>query len=375
MTGKIASETAGQSDKTALFSAVRRAREQCAGVMANPRSEKTQQQYQAAVARLEANSLTPESATNTAAGFYFYRAAWAYVHAKRVADLLTEADRKAKSHDDAGWRECVQAISAASAQLEKYKPDPDLKRRDAGIPGDWAIEVERRVARGETAVKANSKRKALRGLEANWQDQILAVAGHRYKDTVAVLALSGARPSEFESGIRVKKSTSGQVVIEIRGSKTHGGKFGQDLRTLTVDATSSNCGKHLLAQLEASRGELVVTGDAKSISRRVGEYGRAAFPKKRDAVSAYAFRHQVAADLKASGLPDAEISTALGHCSDQTKRFYGAKQSARGGSIVSAIGSREVRQLTRAKILSLENSRENLRERGDGIEYGRSRGQ
>ena len=45
-------------------------------------------------------------------------------------------------------------------------------------------------------------------------------------------------------------------------------------------------------------------------------------------ISDYVFRHQVAADLKASGLTEGNISAPLGHSVDTTKGVYGAAQSA-----------------------------------------------
>ena len=66
----------------------------------------------------------------------------------------------------------------------------------------------------------------------------------------------------------------------------------------------------------------------------------------------------MAADLKASGLPDADVSAALGHSVDETKGSYGAAQSARSiGGVTGVKSTRPVLEKTREKIKALERSR------------------
>ena len=62
------------------------------------------------------------------------------------------------------------------------------------------------------------------------------------------------------------------------------------------------------------------------------------------AVSAYSFRHQVSADLKAAGVDKNAIAQVLGHASERTQGRYGKPSRGRaGGIILDAIGSRPVR--------------------------------
>ena len=62
-------------------------------------------------------------------------------------------------------------------------------------------------------------------------------------------------------------------------------------------------------------------------------------------LSAYSFRHQVSADLKAAGVEKNAIAQVLGHASERTQGRYGrpSRGQAGGGIILDAIGSRPVR--------------------------------
>ena len=116
--------------------------------------------------------------------------------------------------------------------------------------------------------------------------------------------------------------------------------------------------QHLVDQVK-ERGEFVVHANAGALSDRVRHLSKTVFPRYKERVSSYVYRHQVSADLKASGASSTDVSTALGHSSDETKRYYGSGQSSRGGNqFVSIQGSQLVREKTLAKMQSLENSRE-----------------
>lgn len=344
--------SSSMTDKQKQFDLIKAARDSVRDVNFEA-SEKTRAQYRVAFRRMRVAGLLPLEMSKTARGFYFYRAAWIHEYATEIREVLRQADILARSGNEEEWRNTVERLAPAMSCLGKYPPDPHRKARDTGQLGDWAINVEKHNLKP----KSHSKRAALRKLSPGWQDTVLAFTGKKYRNIVSLLALSGARPSEFETGICVKRLSAAELEVTINGTKTHGGKFGQLVRTLKIDPTRSECGRQLAASVDAAGGVIVVTGEARAITRRIGEFGRKAFPNKTHAISAYVFRHQVGADLKNSGLSDVDISTALGHSSDETKRYYGARQSARGGSITSASGTKVVRQHTREKIRILELSR------------------
>ena len=114
---------------------------------------------------------------------------------------------------------------------------------------------------------------------------------------------------------------------------------GQPCRKILIDARSP-AGLHLgialgaRQEIEMSRKAKRIGNDFADIRRRTGLA----------AVSAYSFRHQVSADLKAAGVEKA-IAQVLGHASERTQGRYGrpSKGRAGGGIILDAIGSRPVR--------------------------------
>jgi integrase len=228
---------------------------------------------------------------------------------------------------------------------------------DKGIISKWAVEVEKRAKSGFKAL-SHSKRSRLRGLPANWREKMFAASENsKYRDALAALGVIGARPAEFESGILVQINDAGNLSFTIKGVKTHGGKYGQETRILEIEPKTFDA-LHLLNRVRET-GEFVIYAKAGALSDRVREFSKVVFPKLKSAVSAYVYRHQVSADLKASGASNIDISTALGHSSDETKRYYGAAQSGLGGNrLVAVKGSQLVREKTLEKILVLQHSRE-----------------
>jgi integrase len=78
-----------------------------------------------------------------------------------------------------------------------------------------------------------------------------------------------------------------------------------------------------------------------SLGKLVKRLGRIAFPRFARALTPYAFRHALAAEMKASGVfTEAEIAAALGHLSARTQQHYGSATSSRG------LGAERARQIT-----------------------------
>jgi hypothetical protein len=248
-------------------------------------------------------------------------------------------------------------LGELTRELERYRPDPNSTHLDKGIISRWAVEVERRAKSGFKAL-SHSKRSRLRGLPANWREKMFAVSENsKYRDALAALGVIGARPAEFENGVLVQSNDKGNLTFTIKGVKTHGGKYGQETRILEIEPKAFDA-LHLLNRVRET-GQFVIQANAGALSDRVREFSKVVFPKLKSGVSAYVYWHQVSADLKASGTSNIDISTALGHSSDETKRYYGAAQSGLGGNrLVAVKGSQLVREKTLEKIISLEQGRE-----------------
>lgn len=350
-------------DKADRFAQVKRARELVVGVNVSI-SPATQQQYRVAYARMDARGSAPEAMANTSRSFYYYRAAWVHHHSNVVRNLLNAADRMQRAGDTTGWEAAVSELPAAIAQLERYRPDPTGMNLAHGMVGKWAVEAEKRDRAGQRLTQ-HSKRVRLRGLPMDWRAQMFSGLrpSSKYRDVVAVLSATGARPAEFEHGIEVTIGPAHTLHFKIFGVKTHGGKYGQVERSFNV-ATNRPELQYLRERVESNAGHLSVKASAGALSDKIRQLSEKVFPKLKSAVSAYVFRHQMSADLKASDIPHVEVSAALGHSVDETKGYYGAAQSARSvGGVTGIVATRIVREKTREKLREFGRERGKTRER------------
>jgi len=346
-------------DKSAAYAIVKAARALIQGVNASA-SESTLAQYKAGYARMEQQGLTPEKIAGTARSYYFYRAALVHNVATEIRQALTDTDRAAKQGLSEAWEQGVKRLEHLAHRLDHYRPDPDGKHLDQRIISRWAVEAEKRQRAGER-IESHSKRSRLRGLPVDWRDQMFEGAKNsKYQTAIAVLAATGARPAEFEKGILVGIANADTLRFTIAGVKLHNGKYGQETRTLEISANTLTT-KHLLNLVQA-QGQLRIEAKAGSLSDFVRHLSQRTFPHLKKTTSAYAFRHQFAADLKGDGLDSVDVATALGHCVDETQGFYGTARNARSsGGLQKVTGTRAVREKTAEKMhqLSISKSYEN----------------
>ncbi len=350
-------------DKSANFALIKQARALISGVNASL-SDATRTQYIKAFFRMLERNSTPEKMANTARSFYYYRAAWVYHYTTQIREILKAADQAQRADDPQALQESVSKLPGLISESKRYRPDPDGKNLANGQIGKWAVEAEKRISAGHK-LKHNSKRVRLRGLPNDWREKMFAGlrSGSKYKDVVAVLSATGARPAEFTQGIAVTLEAAGTLHFKIDGVKTHRGKYGQAERSFSVAVDRTEL-EYLRERVMQNNGPLMVKASAGALSDKIRQLSQKVFPNLKSTVSAYVFRHQVAADLKASDLPDTEVSAALGHSVDETKGYYGTAQSARSkGGIRNIRSSRVVRELTRDKLKQLERGIIKVRER------------
>lgn len=348
-------------DKLALFEQVKRARDLIRNVNQSI-SESSRRQYESAFTRLVRTGKTPEEASGTSASFYALRAAWIYGYSSAIRTTLNEADVASRSGKPDTWRDLVDRLPKLCEHLERYRPDPLKQNLARGRIGQWSVEAEKRKRAGEEQVR-HSKKARLSGLPLDWREKMFLALREdsQYRDIVATLSASGARPVEFESGVLVESDGVG-LRFTIAGAKSNGGKFGQAERSFTIEANRTEI-VYLSARVSAAGGRLLVKGHAGAISDRIRALSRTAFPLLKSTVSSYVFRHQVAADLKASGLEESDVSAVLGHSSDETKGRYGSARSARGCLTVKKVtATQPVKAKVREKIKALELSKSRIRE-------------
>lgn len=245
---------------------------------------------------------------------------WHTVRAAVLHRLAEEYRNWRKVGDKAS--DFAEAVNAARAT------------RRAAILFDKVSKMERPAR--EPAAPSRSKGRTLPAL--SWQEQVMASATVKQKPFIALMWATGCRPAEIERGVTVRR-VHGGIEIEIPGAKVTATN-GQPRRRILIDAKSP-AGMHLgialgaRQEIEMSRKAKRIGNDFADIRRRTGLA----------AVSAYSFRHQVSADLKAAGVHKNAIAQVLGHASERTQGRYGrpSKGRAGGGIILDAIGSRPVR--------------------------------
>jgi|GEM_PF-4598985 len=108
--------------------------------------------------------------------------------------------------------------------------------------------------------------------------------------------------------------------------------LGRESRTITLAVDTPQAKWLWQAAAEAGGGMRVSVGSAKRLADEVARLGRRLWPRKRDTVSPYSYRHAFAADVKTQHPEDWDaIAAALGHSVPETQRHYGRAKQSRGG--------------------------------------------
>lgn len=185
--------------------------------------------------------------------------------------------------------------------------------------------------------KRRSKRKALKGLPPTWREDLYERgATGKYADALLASALTGARPGEVVKGITAWLQRDEALGIETLCLYVHGLKVkaqqGQHFRFIVYAAEDTH---PLVAALVKRLSALpdrkldIHVAKAGNFTAEVQRLARVLWSEHGHAITATCFRHQWAADVKASGDGDA-ASRGLGHRSTKTRRHYGTAHQARG---------------------------------------------
>jgi hypothetical protein len=87
---------------------------------------------------------------------------------------------------------------------------------------------------------------------------------------------------------------------------------------------------------------------AQTLPARIGELSVAVYPKRKQRISAYCFRHRIVADLKRYGTGRETITQALSHLSDYSSFRYGRPSSGKGsGDSSPALKAEAARKVKR----------------------------
>lgn len=232
------------------------------------------------------------------------------------------------------WQEVVRKIGIFSQWHKRLQDEP-------------APPVEDRRQR-------HSKRRDLRGLPDDWRERIVTRMPN-YRLAALTNAVAGCRPDELTKGIRIAIE-GGMLVVTIQGAKVTK-KTGQPWRWLCWPTDSdSPLVRALVEEVQGGASVAQIT-DAKAYSGAMRAAGMREWPRRKTTITPYCMRHAFAADMKAAGSDVAEISGALGHCSDVAKQYYGsASQGGRARAVtpLNVKATRNVRMTSESKTIPLD---------------------
>lgn len=283
-----------------------------------------------------------------------------------IGGLLAAARETAKSRT--WYRRRAALVHVTRTMLEQLMQKQTAMQREAKDDawsdvvkrmGNWADAFQDMIDAKppEVLTPRRSKRASLAGLPPDWR-RLLVDRVPTYRDPALVCAVTGCRPAELETGVQLRIE-GGMLVARIDGAKVRE-KQGQPWRELAWNLESENdLVRELVTKVAGAGGLLTVaTASGKRFSDALAKASARIWPKRREPLTAYSFRHAAAADMKASGLPPDEISAALGHASDVTKSMYGhARQGSRGGVAPARVkAAKQVkRKATHAKPARVES--------------------
>lgn len=319
-------------NRNAEYELVRQVRESCNKV--NTRlSNKTQADYIKKYQRIQTSGKLPEQ-HDTKRGYYAYRAALLYGTAQTARNALRTRDKAVYGSD--AWKHAIDALEKCAAIFSRYPPDPKREHYLTGSGSFTWEAVKRHKIKTNTGWSAAiaSKKRILPKLNKHpdWPSRLFEAVTEKHKAATAICILTGARPSEIAQGVMLslaQKNNKPYLVIRIKGSKiTENSGQSERLLYVSMDGPEAT----FLGGLVQGRQSLITTQPA-NLCAAIIKAGRKAFPTLQETVTPYVFRHHLASQMKAAGLPPDVIAQTLGHRASESQQTYGYAVSAGGSAL------------------------------------------
>lgn len=324
-------------------------------------SDTTRKDYLAKYARMQRTGLLPENIAHTKRSYYAYRSALLYCSGELARQALKARDQV--EYGSAAWQAAMTELTRLHRVFTRYPPDPAKHHHAAGSSSFTWQDIKRHRGQSEAPTLEHSKKHVLGKLRriAGWREKLFEQISAKHRDAIAVIALTGARPSEVARGatIRCERNRQGEMllVITIAGTKVTA-TTGQPERTLRVRIHGA-IAQHLAARVSEQGGAcLKVSTQPANLCAASIKAGRKAFPKLKESITPYVFRHAFASDLKAAQVDPVPLAQALGHQATETQQYYGYAVCASDSSLVEGVrASAPVRLTHRRPRAEIEKSR------------------
>lgn len=235
-------------------------------------------------------------------------------------------------------------IDAVRTLVDSYCPIADHNIKKAAADIQQVINVVRKGMKCRRK-KRRSKRTALKGLPLDWCEQICNYnRKSKYYEAFLVAALTGCRPAELCGGVLVRYRKDGAddlLTFKINGAKCTESS-GQEWREIIYRASNPEGMLADAIALVKRIDKAIGIDNPTNFTVEIRRIAKEVFPEHKKPITAYCFRHQFAANLKAHGDGDL-VSLALGHRSLKTKKVYGHRGQKRGKSYdISVNASHEI---------------------------------
>lgn len=298
-------------------------------------SEATAERYRNEVARLKASGLTAYEKANSAQHWNLLRTASRFCLETEIKRLRAESEQaRRKRNITLAQARTVEAFRLAVVLDEQFL---------AHGHKTWANKKKEMASAG--VKPANRSKRDSKTPRTEFVGVLLADTHHRghkvaerHTERLAVLALTGCRPSELKKGVEVAISDGGKIAFKVIGAKCDKSR-GQEQRFIGL---SPDCplSQGLVQACKEAGGRKVITmtdADQRSLNRALKVHG----------LSCYSFRHAFGTQMKnsiASGqIKPEKAAQAMGHASTTSVTYYGRTTRHRTTRAVSVKATKEVK--------------------------------
>ncbi|HBN5914632.1 TPA: site-specific integrase [Escherichia coli] len=305
----------------------------------NP-SEKTKEQYRNVFNRLIKDPRNKGSAlsimllnANSRASFDLYRSAFRFCMAEIIEKKRKESEyyRSIKDYDSMK-KSTMEALKLSVVFQYQFLSHEKITFSDVKTKDNYKKQVR-------------SKKKDLKNL-VEYSDMVNSlnpIQKEKYSIPLTIYGLFGIRPAELQKGIKLAcEEEDGKKVVfaEIEGAKVNKIK-GQEKRYCKIFLDTENSADMEFFDFVRSNGGKLNYSQTKQNYESLRKLMKRNFK----GASPYSYRHQVASDMKASGLDKNTIATFLGHSNDKSQAHYGYKQHGRSkGKVLGAKGTKPIKE-------------------------------
>lgn len=255
------------------------------------------------------NESTKESYRKLAANFYRTRLPGQPPSPKRIADALKAA---APEYRPAYWRRLRNALTFD--QREKGYSDAAERINAVKNP------VTREGSNIAIKPKQPRTRRVTEADEAKLLKHFTDLNDREVTAALYIAMHTGARPAEMRGIVVVGEN---QVLIP-GAKKSHSGARGAD----RVIELPSNVVRHVGVAVNCLQGDIGPVQD------KIRAAGKKLWPQRKSVPTLYSWRHQLGANLKASGMNRADVAYVMGHQATDSADRYGHPRTARGGRVL-----------------------------------------